>query len=95
MPEGNDPMTEVIVGKWGSSLAVRVPLDVARAAGLKDGEHVEVATEGGDIIIRRHQARSEAKAEARRAAAAIVANSRRFSLGDVTIGELIDEGRRG
>ncbi|WP_176497204.1 AbrB/MazE/SpoVT family DNA-binding domain-containing protein [Sphingomonas sp. HMP6] len=41
-------MTEVIVGKWGSSLAVRVPLDVARAAGLKDGEHVEVATEGGD-----------------------------------------------
>jgi len=95
MPEGNDPMAEVIVGEWGSSLAVRVPLDVARAAGLKDGEHVEVATEGGDIIIRRHQARSEAKVKARRAAAAIVANSRRFSLGDVTIGELIDEGRRG
>ena len=95
MPEGNDPMTEVIVGKWGSSLAVRVPLDVARAAGLKDGEHVEVVTEGGDIIIRRHQARSEAKVEARRAATAIVANSRRFSLGDVTIGELIDEGHRG
>ena len=88
-------MTEVIVGKWGSSLAVRVPLDVARAAGLKDGEHVEVATEDGNIIIRRHQARYEAKADARRAAAAIVANSRRFSLGDVKIGELIDEGRRG
>lgn len=88
-------MTEVIVGKWGSSLAVRMPLDIARAAGLKDGEHVEVAAEGGDIVIRRDQARSAAKEEARRAAAAIIANSRRFSLGDVTIGQLIDEGRPG
>jgi antitoxin MazE len=46
-------MSEVTVGKWGKSLAVRLPGEIVRAARLKDGERVEIETEDGDIVIRR------------------------------------------
>jgi antitoxin MazE len=32
----------VQVSKWGNSLAVRIPADVARALGLKEGDDVEL-----------------------------------------------------
>ncbi|MEO8926478.1 MAG: AbrB/MazE/SpoVT family DNA-binding domain-containing protein [Caulobacteraceae bacterium] len=87
-------MSEVIVGKWGKSLAVRVPLDVARGLGLADGERVDVQARDGDIVIRRTQAQEDARARARAAGASIRANSRGRTLGGITIRELIDEGRR-
>lgn len=31
------------VAKWGSSLAVRLPVEYTRAAGLKDGDSVEAS----------------------------------------------------
>ncbi|HZU91160.1 MAG TPA: AbrB/MazE/SpoVT family DNA-binding domain-containing protein [Stellaceae bacterium] len=46
-------MTQAIIGKWGKNLAVRFPGEVAKAARLRDGERVEIATRGGDIVIRR------------------------------------------
>ena len=46
-------MSEVIVGKWGNSLAVRLPGEIVKAARLSDGERVEIETEDGDIVIRR------------------------------------------
>ena len=52
-----------MVGKWGKSLAIRVPMEVARAAGLTAAEE-------------------------------IIAESRRRSLGGVSIRELLDDGRR-
>ena len=46
-------MSQAIVGKWGKSLAVRIPGEVAAAAGVNDGERVEIEARDGDIIIRR------------------------------------------
>jgi antitoxin MazE len=30
------------IAKWGNSLAIRIPADVARALGLKEGDEVDV-----------------------------------------------------
>ena len=87
-------MARAVIGKWGNNLAVRVPLEVARASGLADGEKVEIEVQDGDLLIRRPQARARALREARAAAAEIIADSKRHTLGDVTIGELLEEGRR-
>ena len=46
-------MSQVIVGKWGKNLAVRLPGDIVNEAGLREGERVEVEAHEGDIIIRR------------------------------------------
>ena len=40
-------------GRWGKNLAVRFPGDIVRAAGLTEGERVEIETRGGDIVLRR------------------------------------------
>jgi antitoxin MazE len=88
-------MSHVIVGRWGKSLAVRVPTDVARASGLSDGEAVEVEVSDGDIVIRRRAMHARMRDAAAAAAEEIVAESRHHSLGNVSIRELLDEGRRG
>ena len=85
-------MTKVTVGKWGKNLAVRLPADVARAAGITSGESVEVVARDGDILITRMTA--EARADAEAAAEEIIADAERYSLDGLTIRELIDEGRR-
>lgn len=46
-------MSQVIVGKWGKNLAVRFPLEIAKAAGLTDGARIEMEARDGEIIIRR------------------------------------------
>lgn len=38
------------VAKWGNSLAVRIPSDVARALDLKAGDEVSLARGDGDVI---------------------------------------------
>ena len=45
----------------GKNLAVRIPLSVAKAAGLSDGERVEIDVQDGDLIIRRPEARARAR----------------------------------
>ena len=45
-------MSQATVGRWGRSLAVRLPSEIAKAAGIKDGERVEIEACGGDIVIR-------------------------------------------
>lgn len=85
-------MSQVIVGKWGKSLAVRVPMDVAAAAGLTEGETVEIEAVDGGIVIRRDKAEARRKAEA--AMADILELSKGATLGGLSIRELIDEGRR-
>jgi antitoxin component of MazEF toxin-antitoxin module len=88
-------MSQVIVGKWGKNLAVRVPGDVVRASGLSDGEQVEIEAQNGDIVIRRRAARARAQNDAEAAAAEIIRDSKSHSLGGVSIRELLEEGRRG
>ena len=46
-------MSAAVVGKWGKSLAVRLPAEVAQQAGIAAGERVDVAAEDGNIVIRR------------------------------------------
>ena len=62
-------MSQATVGKWGNNLAIRVPLEIARASGLSDGERVEIETVDGDILIRRPAARARRRSEAGAAAA--------------------------
>ena len=86
-------MARVTVGKWGKNLAIRVPFEIARATGLSDGEQVDIETKDGDLLIRRPAA--HARADAQTAAEELIRESHSHSLGNVTIQELIDEGRRG
>ena len=88
-------MSQSVVGKWGKNLAIRVPMEVARAAGLTDGEKVEVETQDGDIVVRRREARVRARQDAEAAAEEIIKESRRHSLGGISIRELLEDGRRG
>jgi antitoxin MazE len=89
-------MTQAIVGKWGKSLAIRVPLDVARAMGLREGESVEIEESDGELHVRRKTGKIDA--ETRRRALAAVEEMRRdaknFDMSGLTIRELIDEGRK-
>ncbi len=94
-PQGLAGMSHSVIGKWGKNLAVRVPMDVARRLGLADGERVEVEAQDGDLVVRRRAAHVRARREAEAAAAEIIADSQRYSLGGVSIRELLEEGRRG
>ena len=46
-------MAQVKIGKWGKNLAIRFPGEVVEAAGLNDGDRVEIETHDGNIVIRR------------------------------------------
>ena len=46
-------MSQVTVGRWGKSLAIRLPGEIAKAAGISDGERVEIEARDADIVIRR------------------------------------------
>jgi len=49
------------VAKWGNSLAVRIPADVARALDLKEGDQVDLrALESGQLAVITEQQRREA-----------------------------------
>ena len=49
------------VAKWGNSLAVRIPADVARTLGLKEGDEIELrALDSGEVAIITDQQRREA-----------------------------------
>jgi antitoxin MazE len=42
---------QVRVARWGNSLGLRIPKDIAARAGLHEGARVEVEAEGDRIII--------------------------------------------
>jgi antitoxin MazE len=46
-------MAHITVGRWGKNLAVRFPGDIARAAGLTEGERIEIESRDGEIVLRR------------------------------------------
>jgi antitoxin component of MazEF toxin-antitoxin module len=88
-------MSHSIVGKWGKNLAIRVPMDIARASGLADGETVEIEMQDGDLVVRRQADHVRLRQDAEAAVAEIIADSRHHSLGGVSVRELLEEGRRG
>ena len=46
-------VSQVTVGKWGKNLAIRLPGEIVRAAGLSNGERLDIETHDGEIVIRR------------------------------------------
>ncbi len=46
-------MTQAIIGRWGKTLAVRFPNEIASEAGLREGERLEIETGSDQIVIRR------------------------------------------
>jgi antitoxin MazE len=50
--------TQVQISKWGNSLGLRVPRDVAARAGITEGSRVDIeASDDGRIIITRSRRR--------------------------------------
>lgn len=42
--------------RWGNSLAVRIPANVANAAEFSEGQEVDVEVQDGQVLVRAHQA---------------------------------------
>jgi antitoxin MazE len=40
------------VGKWGNSLAVRIPLPYAKDLGLEEGQELDVSLADGGLLLR-------------------------------------------
>jgi antitoxin MazE len=52
------------IAKWGNSLAVRIPADVVRALGLKEGDEIELhALEDGTVAVISERQRRQVIAE--------------------------------
>lgn len=52
------------VAKWGNSLAVRIPADVARELGLKEGDEIELrALDSGEVAVITERQRRKALVE--------------------------------
>jgi len=51
---------QVRVARWGNSLGLRIPKDIALRAGLREGTRVDVEAEGGPVssFLRRARAMS-------------------------------------
>jgi antitoxin component of MazEF toxin-antitoxin module len=88
-------MSRVTVGRWGKSLAIRVPLDVARAIGLREGDPVDIESVGGSIHVRPDADLEAARRDARAAFEEIRKAAKGQSLGGLSIRALRDEGRAG
>ncbi len=80
-------MAQATVGRWGKSLAIRVPHDVAKRIGLVDGERVEIDAQDRDIVIRRPAA--QARKIAAMAADEIIAERQRYRLNRKSILRLV------
>ena len=82
------------VERWGEGVAVCLPMAIVNAANVSVGEDVDIEVVGETLVIRPIRALSDARRRAEAAADAIVEDSRRYSLGDLTIRDLREEGRR-
>ncbi|MEY8827672.1 AbrB/MazE/SpoVT family DNA-binding domain-containing protein [Sedimentitalea sp. XS_ASV28] len=41
------------VAKWGNSLAVRLPVELVRELGLKEGDQIDLVKGDGAVVVRR------------------------------------------
>ena len=44
----------MLVAKWGNSLAVRLPAELVRELGLKEGDQIDLVKDDKAILVRRH-----------------------------------------
>ncbi len=45
--------TRTHISKWGSSLAIRIPKEIADQWGVREGSPIEIAPSGDRIVLRR------------------------------------------
>jgi antitoxin MazE len=43
------------ISKWGNSLAIRIPADVAEALGFAEGDQVKIASVDGKLVAEREK----------------------------------------
>ncbi|WP_172327490.1 AbrB/MazE/SpoVT family DNA-binding domain-containing protein [Mangrovicoccus sp. HB161399] len=43
------------IAKWGNSLAVRLPAELVRELGLREGDDIELVAGDAGLEVRRHQ----------------------------------------
>jgi antitoxin MazE len=48
---------EARIAKWGNSLGVRIPKDIAGRLGLEEGARVEIEAEDGRVVISQRRPR--------------------------------------
>lgn len=88
-------MTWTRVHTWNEREVSDLLRDVGRAAGLVDGDWVEIEAKDGQIDIRRaKKTQITGSAEALAALEEIIADSKGRSLAGLSIREMIDEGRQ-
>jgi antitoxin MazE len=54
------------VSKWGNSLAVRLPADLVRRLGLREGDEISLHAEEGGLAVLRQPRPDEVLADLRR-----------------------------
>lgn len=54
------------VAKWGNSLVVRLPAELVRELGLKEGDQIDMVKDEGAIFVRRQPRADEILRELRR-----------------------------
>ncbi len=54
------------IAKWGNSLAVRLPADLVRELGLREGDDIELVPGRDGLAVRRHERPEEILAGLRR-----------------------------
>ncbi|MRX51364.1 AbrB/MazE/SpoVT family DNA-binding domain-containing protein [Paracoccus sp. S-4012] len=69
------------VSKWGNSLAVRLPAELVRALGLKEGDKIELVAAENGFAVRREPSAEEVLDRLRRFRGCLPA-SRRLSRED-------------
>ena len=42
---------EVVLARWGNSLGLRIPKDIASRTGLREGARVDIEAQGDRIVI--------------------------------------------
>ena len=48
------------ISKWGNSLAIRIPVDVAESLGLAEGDKVKVESKDGKLVAEKEITKEEA-----------------------------------
>jgi antitoxin MazE len=54
------------IARWGNSLAVRLPAELVRELGLKEGDRIDLVAADGALKVRREPSAAEVLADLRR-----------------------------
>lgn len=54
------------VARWGNSLAVRLPVELVRKLGVKEGDRIDLVADEGALKVRREPSAEEVLADLRR-----------------------------